>query len=137
MRSFLGTIGTFRIFIQNYAKRAEPIQKLTRKEAPFKWSEEQEIAIEDLKKAVREAPCLRSLDYDIDTEIKLSVDTSYIAIGWYISQQDAELPKKWWYARFGSTLLAPREARYSQPKRELFGLMRALEENKYWLIGCR
>ena len=137
VRSFLGTVGTFRIFIQNYAKRAEPIQKLTRKEAPFKWSEEQEIAMEDLKKAVREAPCLRSLDYDIDTEIKLSVDTSYIAIGWYISQQDAELPKKWWYAHFRSTLLAPREARYSQPKRELFGLMRALEENKYWLIGCR
>ena len=67
VRSFLGTVGTFRIFIQNYAKRAEPIQKLTRKEAPFKWSEEQEIAMEDLKNAVREAPCLRSLYYDIDT----------------------------------------------------------------------
>ncbi|KAJ2925582.1 hypothetical protein H1R20_g11515, partial [Candolleomyces eurysporus] len=93
--------------------------------------------MEDLKKAVCEAPCLRSLDYDIDTEIKLSVDTSYIAIGWYISQQDAEDFKKWWYARFGSTLLTPCEARYSQPKRELFGLMRALDENKYWLIGCR
>ncbi|KAJ2927267.1 hypothetical protein H1R20_g9829, partial [Candolleomyces eurysporus] len=137
VRSFLGTIGTFRIFIKDFAKRAEPIQRLTRKETHFKWEEEQELAMEDLKKAVREAPCLRSLDYDIDTEIKLSVDTSYIAIGWYISQQDAEDFKKWWYARFGSTLLTPREARYSQPKRELFGLMRALDENKYWLIGCR
>ncbi|KAJ2926604.1 hypothetical protein H1R20_g10492, partial [Candolleomyces eurysporus] len=67
--------------------------------------------MEDLKKAVREAPCLRSLDYDIDTEIKLLVDTSYIAIGWYISQEDAEIANKWWYARFGSTLLSPREAR--------------------------
>lgn len=137
VRSFLGTIGTFRIFIKDFAKRAEPIQRLTRRETHFKWEEEQELAMEDLKKAVREAPCLRSLDYDIDTEIKLSVDTSYIAIGWYISQQDAEDSKKWWYARFGSTLLSPREARYSQPKRELFGLMRALDENKYWLIGCR
>ncbi|RXW13243.1 hypothetical protein EST38_g12608 [Candolleomyces aberdarensis] len=135
--TYEGTVGTFRIFIQNYAKRAEPIQKLTRKEAPFKWGEEQEKAMEDLKDAVRNAPCLRSLDYNIDTDIKLSVDTSYIAIGWYISQQDAEDAKKWWYARFGSTLLSPREARYSQPKRELFGLMRALDENKYWLIGCR
>ena len=137
VRSFLGTIGTFRIFIRDFAKRAEPIQRLTRKEAPFKWGEEQEIAMEDLKQAVKEAPCLRSLDYSIETEIKLSVDTSYIAIGWYISQQDLEDVKKWWYARFGSTLLSPREARYSQPKRELFGLMRALDENKYWLIGCR
>jgi len=30
-----------------------------------------------------------------------------------------------------------RKARYSQPKRELFGLFRALEASKYWLLSCR
>jgi hypothetical protein len=27
--------------------------------------------------------------------------------------------------------------RYSQPKRELFGLKRALRSMQYWLLGCR
>ena len=137
VRAFLGTIGTMRIFIKDFAKRAEPIQRLTRQDVPFYWGPEQESAMDDLKEAIKVAPCLKSIDYKNGTEIKLSVDTSYHAIGWYISQQDPQDPKRWWYVRFGSTLMSPREARYSQPKRELFGLMRALEENKYWLIGCR
>lgn len=137
VRAFLGTVGTMRIFIKDFAKRAEAIQKLTKNNVTFEWGEEQELAMEDMKKAVREAPCLKSLDYNLDTEIKLSVDTSYMAIGYFISQQDPSDPKKWHYARFGSTTMSPREARYSQPKRELFGLLRALQENKYWLLGCR
>lgn len=91
----------------------------------------------NLKEAIRTAPCLRSIDYPNGGPVKLSVDTSYHAIGWYISQQDTEDPKKWYYCRFGSTLMSKTEANYSQPKRELFGLMRALQENRYWLIGLR
>ena len=41
------------------------------------------------------------------------------------------------FVKFGSITLNDTEARYSQPKRELFGLKRALEVNKYLLIGCR
>jgi hypothetical protein len=107
VRAFLGTIGTMRIFIKDFAKRAEPIQKLTRQDITFHWGREQEEAMDDLKEAIRVAPCLKSIDYSNGTEIKLSVDTSYHAIGWYISQQDPEDPKKWWYVRFGSTLMSP------------------------------
>ena len=39
--------------------------------------------------------------------------------------------------KFGSKTLNEREARFSQPKRELFGLKEALRLNKRWLIGCR
>jgi len=39
--------------------------------------------------------------------------------------------------RYGSITLNDQEARYSQLKRELFGLFRALEAAKYWLLGCR
>ncbi|KNZ76518.1 hypothetical protein J132_09990 [Termitomyces sp. J132] len=40
-------------------------------------------------------------------------------------------------AKLESITLNEREARFSQPKRELYGLMRALQANKYWLVGCR
>lgn len=137
VRAFLGTIGTMRMFIKDFAKRASPIQKLTRANEPFVWGPEQEEAMADLKAAIESAPCLRSIDYPAGGPVKLSVDTSWHAIGWYISQQDVEDQKKWYYCRFGSTLMSKTESHYSQPKRELFGLMRALQENRYWLIGIR
>jgi hypothetical protein len=34
-------------------------------------------------------------------------------------------------------MLNRREAEFSQPRRELFGLKRALEAMQYWLLGCR
>jgi len=137
LRAFLGTVGTFRIFVKDYAARAEPLQRLTRKNVPFKWGEEQDKAQADLKQALENAPLLKSIDTTSGQPIKLSVDTSYIAVGWYISQRDREDEKKWNYIRFGSTLLNETEANYSQPKRELYGLVRALKENEPYLIMAR
>ena len=76
------------------------------------------------------------VDYESSALVVLAVDTSWKAIGFYLYQQDPEDPKKKYYARFESITLNEREVRFSQPKRELFGLMRALEEMQYWLIGC-
>lgn len=137
VRAFLGTVGTFRTFIPDYARRSRPIQKLTKAGEPFVWGPEQEEAMEDIKEAVANAPILRSLDYNIDTEIKLVVDSSWMGMGAAIAQQDEKDPKKWHWARFSGTCFNAREARYSQPKRELYGLTMALLENKYWLYGVR
>ena len=41
------------------------------------------------------------------------------------------------FEKFASIILKDREARFSQPKRELFGLKRALEASECLLIGCR
>ncbi|RXW11903.1 hypothetical protein EST38_g13952 [Candolleomyces aberdarensis] len=137
VRSFLGIVGTFRVFIPNYAARAEPIQKLTRKSVPWEWGPEQEKAMADLKDAVKNAPVLKPLDVHSGAPVRLSVDTSYMAVGWYISQQDPQDKNKWHYIKFGSTSLNDTEANYSQPKRELYGIMRALKENEYTLIMAR
>ncbi|RXW16973.1 hypothetical protein EST38_g8879 [Candolleomyces aberdarensis] len=137
VRAFLGTVGTFRVFIPNYASRAEPIQKLTRKSVKWEWGEEQDRVMADLKKAVAEAPVLKPLDVTSGQPVRLSVDTSYLAVGWYISQRDSVDPNKWNYIKFGSTLLNSTEANYSQAKRELYGIMRALKENEYTLVMAR
>jgi hypothetical protein len=93
--------------------------------------------MEDLKEAVKNSPVLKPLDVTSGQPVRLSVDTSYLAVGWYISQRDAVDPTKWNYIRFGSTLLNPTEANYSQSKRELYGIMRALKENEYTLVMAR
>ncbi|KNZ77665.1 hypothetical protein J132_04484 [Termitomyces sp. J132] len=65
------------------------------------------------------------------------LDTSWMAVGFGIFQEAPDNPKQCTCAKLGSITLNEREARFSQPKRELYGLMRALQANKYWLVGCR
>jgi hypothetical protein len=137
VRAFLGTVGVLRIFIRNFARRAHHLVKLTRKDAPFEWGEEQEAAQEDLKQAVIESPALRALDYSSSAPIILAVDTSYIAIGYLLAQCDPDNPRARFYSRFGSITLNDREARFSQPKLELYGVYRTLKALKLYLIGVR
>jgi hypothetical protein len=137
VRNFLGTLGVCRAFIKDFAKLAAPLHYLTRKGVPFKWGPEQEKSMADLKEALINFVPLGNIDYESDGAVVLAVDTSYKAVGYYIYQLEADTDKKKIFVKFGSITLKDREARFSQPKRELFGLKRALEVSEYLLIGCR
>ena len=137
VRSFLGITGVLRAYIPNYGLRAHELEKLKRKGVPFEWGPKQIESMESIKEGVRLAQAIRPIDYENQGAIVLAVDTSYIAVGFYIYQEDVIDPKRHYYAKFGSKLLNEREARFSQPKRELFGLKEALRLNKYLLVGAR
>ena len=124
VRAFLGTIGVCRIFIKNFAHRAHHLVKLTRKGSEWEFGTKQLEAMDDLKEALITSSALRPLDYVSDAAIILSVDTSSIAVGYLLSQCDPANPKLRYYAKFGSITLNEREARFSQPKLELYGLYR-------------
>lgn len=133
VRAFLGTASQLRMFIQNFSKKAAPLTKLTA-DVPFEWGEEQKRSMELLKDGIRKAPALRPVNYE--WPIRLAVDTSYKALGWYIYQYDPVTGSKY-YNYFGSLTLNEREARFSQAKRELYGLKLALEASYYYVYGCR
>lgn len=137
VRMFLGTIGVCRVFIRDFAKLAGPLNQLLRKDIPFEWGPEQEKSMAELKSALKDAVPLGNVDYESDGAVVLAVDTSYKAVGFYIYQESTDASKKKMFVKFGSITLNEREARFSQPKRELFGLKRALEVSEYLLIGCR
>ena len=137
VRMFLGTVGVCRVFIKDFARLAGPLNHLLRKDVPFEWGPEQDRSMAELKTALANAVPLGNIDYESDGTVVLAVDTSYRAVGFYIYQEGAETQKKKTFIKFGSITLNEREARFSQPKRELFGLKRALEASEYLLIGCR
>ena len=137
VRAFLGTIGVCRMFILNFAKRANPLVNLTRKGVPFLFGPDQLAAQEDLKTALLASPALRPIDYSSDSPVILAVDTSNIAVGFYLCQADLTDPRRRYFARFGSIALNDRERRFSQPKLELYGLFRALRAYKIFIIGVR
>jgi hypothetical protein len=72
------------------------------------------------------SPAIRAIDYNSEQTVYLSVDTSYIAIGYVLAQQMPGSDTKRYPSRFGSMLLNEREANYSQPKLEFYGLFRSL-----------
>jgi Integrase zinc binding domain/RNase H-like domain found in reverse transcriptase len=137
VRAFLGTVGVCRIFIRNFAHRAHNLVKLTRKDVPWEFGQDQLDAMKDLKDALISSPALRPIDYQSDAPVILSVDTSNIAIGLILAQCDPEDTKRRFFAKFGSITLNDRESRYSQPKLELYGLYRALRSLKMYLLGVR
>ena len=137
VREFLGVVGVCRVFIKDFSKLAGPLHYLTRKGVPFIWGPEQVKSMADLKEALINSVPLGNIDYESDGAVVLAVDTSYKAVGFYIYQESADTTKKKTFVKFASITLNDREARFSQPKRELFGLKRALEASEYLLIGCR
>ena len=137
VRAFLGTVGLLRIFIRNFAHRAHHLVKLTRKDAPFEFGPDQIAAQNDLKQAVVESTAVRAINYSSSAPVLLAVDTSYIAVGYYLCQCDEVNPKKRYYNRFGSITLNDRESRFSQAKLEIYGLYRALGALRLFLIGVR
>ena len=108
-----------------------------RKDAPFVFGPEQISAQDALKTALLSSPALRPINYTSNSPVILGVDTSSIAVGYLLCQCDANNPRIRRYTRFGSITLNDHESRFSQPKLELYGLFRALQLLKMYLIGVR
>jgi hypothetical protein len=132
VRAFLGTAGVVRVFIKDYAKIAEPLVALTRKNAIFYWEPDQHEAMEALNKAIKDCSAIRTIDYECKSPVVLAVDTSWMAVGYYIYQVHPDTGMKH-YAQFGSITLQGAERDYSQPKCELYGLKRAPEACRYYI----
>jgi transposase InsO family protein len=135
VRGFLGLCGTVRIWIKDFSLITRPLVALYKKGAEFIWTDECTQAFDTLKGLVSSPPALRPIDYSSDQPIIISVDTSQIAVGFILSQQDENGKRR--PARYGSLPMNDREARYSQPKLELYGLYRALRHWRIHIIGVK
>ena len=113
-------------FIRNFTYQVHHLIKLTCKNATFEFHKPQIAAQEDLKQAVLMSPALHPIDYTSDIPVILAVDTSHIAVGFFLCQCAPDNPKTRYYNQFGSITLNNHEARFSQPKLEIYGLYRVL-----------
>jgi hypothetical protein len=63
VQQFLGFCNYYRRFIPTYSEKAEPLTRLTKKDEPFEWEGEQQLAIETMVTAFMMAPALRHFDH--------------------------------------------------------------------------
>jgi hypothetical protein len=80
------------------------------------------------------APALWPIQYDSDSPVILAVNTSYIAVGFYLCQCNPDSPRSRYYNWFGSIMLNDQEARFSQLKLEIYGLFRGLYTPPHILV---
>ena len=80
VHQFVGFVGYYRRFVNNFAEIADPLVALTRKGVPFVWADEQQTAL----KACLSAPTL-GFPTEKDRFV-LDTDASLFAIGGVLSQ---------------------------------------------------
>lgn len=81
---FLGMAGFYRKYIQNFASRTVNLRKLMKKDQEFKWDDDCEKELNDIKKALTSHPVMAYPDFS--KKFILSTDASYKGLGATLSQ---------------------------------------------------
>lgn len=129
--SFLGFVGFYRRFIQNFSKIATPLTKLLRKEQKFSFGSVERAAFTDLQSAITRAPILRHVDMSLP--FFLECDASDFAVGAVLLQQPKDSNFKHPVA-FYSKKLVTSEVNYGVPDKELLAIVKAIRTWRHWLL---
>lgn len=142
LRSLFGTFSYYRRFISNFAERTEKMRKLLLKDTPFEWTQEHTREMQDLQKALTSKPILAHPDFSANSKpFIVYVDSSKTGVGAVLMQeQDVHssggTPKKMEVViAYASKALNQAEQHYSAYKKELLGVVYALNHFRYFLLG--
>ena len=135
IRRFLGLCSFFRRTIPDFSTKAQPLTRLTRKDAEWKKGKlpnEAENAFQALKAELIKRPCLQPPDFT--KPFILTVDASTKGLGAILSQEHgtSEHP-----IAYGSRALNDTEQKYAPFRLEYLALLWACKHFKPYLVGKR
>jgi hypothetical protein len=129
VQQFLGFCNYYRRFIKGYSDAAEPLTRLTKKDVPFEWLEDQQKAFEEMVLKFTTAPTHRHFDHS--REVIIETDASDYVSAEVLSHRDNDgilHP-----VAFFSKKHSPAECNYDIYDKELMAIIKALEE---WRPEC-
>ena len=127
LHSFLGLAGFYRRFIKGYTTIAAPLVKTTTLD-PFHWSDEAQVAFEQLKLALSTAPVLALPDFH--SPFTIETDASGVGLGAVLSQKGHPIA-------YFSKPFSPKLLQSSTYVRELFAITTAVKRWRQYLLGHR
>jgi hypothetical protein len=131
IQSFLGGAGYYRRFIKNFSKHSAPMNKLTQKNQPYIWGNEQQKSFEKIKQKLITSPVL--IYPDLEKPFRLYTDASNIALG-AVLQQKGEDGKEHPVA-FISKKLTKQQQKYHSTELECFAAKWAVKKFHHYLAG--
>ena len=132
LRSFLGLVSFYRMFISGLANLTAPLSDMLKKTAkePLEWTDTTLAKLNELKERLISPPLLKVPD--LTKKFCLRVDASNVGLGAVLLQYWDNVPQPVFYA---SRKLLPREANYSAIEKECLALVWAVEKFQYYLYG--
>eukprot|EP00253_Pinus_taeda_P018144 PITA_18144 len=130
VRSFLGLAGYYRRFIKDFSKLASPLFSLLGKDVEFKWTDNCQGALDELKDKLVSALILRGPNWALPFHIH--TDASNKAIGAALGQIEEKLP----YAiYFVSKNLSKAEMNYTVTEKEFLVVVHSLNKFRHYITG--
>ena len=135
VQSYLGTFNFFREYIPMYSTVAAPLDALRNHPGHFVLNKKQQVAFDTLKNLLARAPILSFADFSLPFYV--ATDASDVGVGAVLYQlpKGEKYPKVINYISFQARSLQERERRYSATKKELLGIVFALNKFHYYLWG--
>lgn len=132
VRSFLGMTGYYRQCIQDYARIAAPLVKLTKKNTRFQWGLEEKEAFDTLKELLVSSEVMAHPD--TSEPYKLYTDACDYAVGAILVQMDSagvERP-----VQYVSKQLSGSQLNWATIEKEAFAVIHALTKLRPYLYGA-
>ena len=125
----LGFFNYFRELIPRYSTLVAPLEKL-RKKKEIKWTPDLQAIYDKIRNILQSDLVLSYPNFD--QPFQVATDASNYGVGAVLYQ---EYDGKTHYISFGARALSTSERNYGTTKRELLGIIFALEHYKYYLSG--
>ena len=130
VRAFMGLTGYYRRFVKNFSVIATPLYSLMKKNVEFKWSDECQHAMDELKARLVSQPIL-ALPISEGWYL-LDTDASDFGLGAVLSQEQDGCERVIAYA---SRILNKAERKYETTRKELLAIVYGLKQYKQYLLG--
>ena len=133
IRGFIGMCSYYRRFIPNFSKIAEPLVKLTKKHARYKWTDECQRSFDFMKESLTVIPLLAYPDPS--KPYVLYTDASDTCIGACLTQEhehEGEVP-----IYYISHKLSDTQTRWSTIEKEGFAIHFALQKLDFYLHDAK
>ena len=124
----------------------EPFKPLLSPKTKFQWSEELDEAFERSKSAILDAIKKGVQIFEPNRRMCLQTDYSGTGLGYWLKQKyctcpsqlpDCQCPEGWRVILAGSRFLKDAEKRYAPIEGEALGVAWALENTKWFTLGCK
>ena len=126
LRSFIGMVNYYRDMWPKRSHLLAPLSALTSSKVKWKWTDECQLAFEQMKEMIARETLLTYPDFNKPFEIH--TDASQVQLGACISQDGKPVA-------FYSRKLNPAQTRYTTTERELLSIVETLKEFRNILLG--
>ena len=118
----MGLANFYRRFCKDFAKIANPLNKLLQKNAKFVWTPRAQTAFDTLKQSLITAPMLQYPD--LNNSFCLTIDASDVSLGFILSQKDENNKDR--VVAYGGRAIRPEELKWTVTEKECLAVVEGI-----------